>query len=99
MQPLIDPRGRPHIKCMKCRTEVVWPLGLDSELAAEFAEVSRADRLEGQRFAEAQFEFGAREAKALSLHVSQPKGQCHKCGKPVPQGESLCSCRSANINW
>jgi hypothetical protein len=99
MQPLIDPAGRPHISCLKCRTAVVWPSDLDLGEAAEFARTARVDSLAGQRFAEAKLGLGPREAKALALHVSRPEGRCHKCGEPVPSGESLCSCRSANINW
>lgn len=95
----MESAGRSFIECCKCRTTVVWPADISAALAAEFAIAARRDRLEGMCFAESKLRLGPREAKVLSLHVTRPAGHCHKCGKPVEKGESICACRSANIDW
>jgi len=47
-----------------------------------------------------QFGFTMQEAKALTLHVTRKKGECHRCHRPVTDGASICShCRSANLDW
>ncbi len=78
---------------------VVWPDDLTDQTKASFAELVRSDPVKGMRFAEAQFGLDAREAKVLVLHITSAPGVCHKCGKPVVSGESLCSCRSVNLDW
>lgn len=95
----LDPAGRPHMQCAKCRMAVVWPTGLTAEQAEKFAFVVRADPVEGIRFAETHLGLGAREAKVLVVHVTRIAGVCHKCGKPVSKGESVCTCRSVNLDW
>lgn len=95
----IEPKGRPHMQCAKCRMAVVWPDGLTTEKKSEFAAVVREDSVEGIRFAEAHFGLDPREAKVLVLHISPTMGECHKCGKRVPPGESVCACRSVNLDW
>jgi endogenous inhibitor of DNA gyrase (YacG/DUF329 family) len=96
---LIKPAGRLYIQCEKCRTSVVWPVGISESLAVEFAAIARSNSLKGMKFAHEVLGLNSREVKALSLHVTRPAGHCHKCGKPVLKGESVCSCRSANIDW
>ena len=95
----IEPAGRPNLQCTKCRMTVVWPDGLTEKDKAEFASVVRDDPLNGLRVAETKFQFGAREAKVLVLHITHTRGECHKCGRSVTLGESVCSCRSVNLDW
>ncbi|WP_377154395.1 hypothetical protein ACFJIX_20695 [Roseateles sp. UC29_93] len=96
--PLIDPAGRPHIKCLKCRAVVVWPSDLREEDAALLGALAQRDRLEASKHAEMLLGLEPRAAKALALHLAVDNA-CHKCGRGVPKGVSLCECRSANINW
>jgi hypothetical protein len=95
----IEPMGRPHMQCAKCRMTVVWPDGLTEGRRAEFASVVRGDPVQGMRFAETHLGLGGRESKVLVLHLTSTPGICHKCGKTVVAGESLCSCRSVNLDW
>lgn len=99
MSKLIEPAGRPFIYCGKCRVDVVLPSNLSAEEAAKFAVIVRNDSLEGVLYAEQNLGLGPREAKALTLHVTRSPGLCHKCGKPVAKGESVCTCRSVNLDW
>jgi hypothetical protein len=96
--PLIDPAGRPHIKCLKCQTLVVWPSELKPEDAVRLGVFARRSRLEAAKCAETVLGLEPRAAKALVLHLAVDDA-CHKCGRVVPKGVSLCECRSANINW
>jgi hypothetical protein len=95
----LEPAGRPHMQCTKCRMAVIWPSGPTIEQAARFALVVRTDPIEGMRFAETHLGLDAREAKVLVLHVTRVPGVCHKCSKPVSTRESVCTCRSVNIDW
>lgn len=99
MQALVDPAGRKHIQCAKCRVAVVLPLDATGVQKAEFAAVVRRDSVQGIRFAERAFSLGPRESKVLALHITQAPGKCHRCGAPVQIGESVCSCRSVNLDW
>ncbi len=99
MQPLVDPAGRPHIQCAKCRVAVVLPVGATESQKAEFAATVRRDSVQGIRLAESAFSFGPREAKVLALHVTREPGKCQRCGRKVSAGESTCSCRSVNLDW
>ncbi|MFX1678767.1 hypothetical protein PV762_06010 [Mitsuaria sp. CC2] len=96
--PLIDPAGRPHIKCLKCRAFVVWPSELRPEDAALLGAFAQQDRLEAAKYAEMYLGLEPRAAKCLALHLSV-NDACTRCGRTVPKGESLCECRSANLNW
>jgi hypothetical protein len=96
---LMEPNGRPHIECPKCRVAVVWPSSLTAAQAAVIAATVRRDTLEGMHFAELELGLGPREAKALALHITKVAGVCHRCGKAVSKGESVCVCRSANLDW
>ena len=96
---LIEALGRPHIECPRCRTTVVWPTDLPDPLKHQLAAVTRHDTLEGMQFAEKHIGLATREAKALALHITKAPGGCHRCGLSVSAGESVCSCRCANIDW
>ncbi len=95
---LIEARGRPHLRCDKCETIVVWPASLSSREKIAVAAITRKDALDGAKFAEV-LGLGAREAKALVLHVTQTQGVCRKCGEKVEGGESICPCGSLNLDW
>jgi hypothetical protein len=97
---LIEPKGRPHLECPKCRTCVVWPESLTPAGAAALADVVRTDTSEGARFAHQKLGLDLREAKALALHITSTKGVCHRCKSQVIGSESVCTkCRSANLDW
>lgn len=97
---LIEPNGRPHIECPKCRTCVVWPGSLTSNQASTFAELVREAPVAAVRHAHDHLHLGLREAKALTFHVTKIRGTCHRCGTPVTGAESVClKCRSANLDW
>lgn len=99
MSKLIEPAGRSFIHCGKCRTDIVLPTNLSAQEAAKFAVIVRNDSVEGVRYAEKNLGLGSKEAKALTLHVTRSPGSCHKCGKPVVKEESVCTCRSVNLDW
>jgi hypothetical protein len=99
MQPFVDPAGRPYMKCAKCRVAVVLPPERIASLESKFATVVRQDSVQAMRFAEAEFSLCARESKVLVLHVTREPGKCHRCSKPVHGRESVCSCRSVNLDW
>src|SRR5262245_4982770 len=97
---LIQPKGRPHIVCPKCKTNVVWPLGLSAEEKQELADEVRSGPLNGTRWAHSRLGLDLREAKALSLHITREHGKCHRCGTAVKGEVSVCrKCRSANLDW
>lgn len=96
--PLINPAGRPHLRCPGCKTFVVWPTSLASSDATTFCKIAHRDRLEAANFAETVLGLEPRAAKALALHVSDGDA-CHKCGLALPKGTSLCLCKSVNVNW
>jgi hypothetical protein len=97
---VIEPKGRPHIACRKCRQNVVWPESLSTDEKRQIADVSRKSRAEGASLAKLKLRLELREAKVLSLHISREPGSCHRCGHPVTGEVSICSnCRSANLDW
>ncbi len=96
--PLINPAGRPHLRCLKCRTHLVWPTELESVDLAKLCEIAHRDPLEAATFAETVLGLAPRAAKALALHVSE-RGAFHNCGRAVVAGASLCVCKSVNLNW
>jgi hypothetical protein len=96
---VIDPGDRPQIVCRKCGATVVWPKDLSPTLAPEFASITRESRLKGAEFAHSRLGLGLREAKALPLHVTEVPGICRRCRSRVPKGESVCTRRSACIDW
>jgi hypothetical protein len=59
----------------------------------------RQDSVQAMRLLEAKWAFDPRESKVLVLHITREQGMCHKCGLPVPLGESTCRCRSVNLDW
>ena len=77
---------------------MVWPAELASADAATFCKIARRDRLEAARFAEAVLGLEPTAARALALHVSEGD-TCHKCGRAVGAGASLCICKAVNVNW
>ena len=87
------------MQCAKCRMTVVWPDSLTAEKKSEFAAIVREDSVQGIRFAETHFELNPRAAKVLVLHIAHRRSECHMCGKRVPLGESVCACRSVNLDW
>ena len=95
----IEPLGRPHMQCAKCRMLVVWPNDLGNDEKVAFAAVVRDDSVQGMQFAKNQFGLGEREAKVLVLHITSKPGVCRKCQKPVAAQESICSCRSVCLDW
>lgn len=99
MKQLLDPGGRAHLPCSKCRTAVILPPHHDTQLEADFAALVRRDAVEGARFAEAAFGFGPREAKILALHITREPGKCHRCGKSLSARNTVCTRRSANLDW
>lgn len=99
MQKLIEPGSRPHVYCGKCRIAVILPAEISAEEAASFAAVVRKDSVKAMRIAESQFSLGAREAKALVLHVTRHPGKCNRCECKVTSGELVCTCRSLNLDW
>jgi hypothetical protein len=97
---IIEPRGRPHIECPKCRTCVVWPVSFSASEATAFAEITRRSTSDGARYAVEKFGLDLREAKALAIHVTRTKGVCHRCKSLVIGSESVCTkCRSVNLDW
>ena len=99
MQALVDPAGRKHLQCAKCRVAVVLPSDATEVQKAELAAVVRQDSVQGIRFAERAFSLGPRESKVLVLHITREPGKCHRCGALVQAGESVCSCHSVNLDW
>jgi hypothetical protein len=95
----IEPEGRPHLRCAKCRMAVIWPESLTADGKATFASLARRDPVGAMRKAEDNFGFDSREAKVLVLHITRHPGQCHKSGKPMQGGERICTCRSVNLDW
>lgn len=77
---------------------VLPPAECANELPA-FAALVRSDSVVAMRHAEKAFSLDPREAKALVLHVPRTPGHCLRCDEAVPAGVSVCSCRSAVLNW
>ena len=97
---LIEPMGRPYIACPKCKTNVVWLESLSEADRHAIAETTRQSRFEGAKRMVSEFGLDLRLAKGLSLHISQPRGKCHRCGGALSGAVSLCpNCRSANLDW
>lgn len=97
---LMEPSGRPHIECPKCRTYVVWPSGFTAEQKAALAVLVRSGTLEGFRYAHEALGLDLREAKALSYHITRSKGICHRCKSEIAGQETVCTkCQSANLDW
>ena len=95
----IEPNGRPFVECAKCRVAVVIPPINDVTNLSAFARLRRDDPVADIRHAEEVFALGSRESKVLVLHVPREFGHCNRCGKPVAEGVSVCTCRSVNLNW
>lgn len=87
-----------HLQCRECGALVAWPEATSPKQKHAMAAMTRIDTLDGARFAEI-LGLGAREAKALALHVTKVSGSCHRCGQVVPAGESICACGAANLDW
>lgn len=93
------PNGRPYLHCTRCRMSVIWPTDMVLETKAAFASSVRDDIVRAMRNAESQFGLDSRESKVLVLHITREPNVCHKCKKSVVSGESICSCKSVNLNW
>ena len=88
------------IVCPRCRTDVRWPAHLSAAEKVSFADATRANRLQGTRFAVDHFNMELRDAKSLAFHVSASGKRCHRCGHALEGEASLCShCKSANLDW
>jgi len=77
---------------------VLPPVECADDLPA-FAALVRKDSVVAMRHAELMFSLCPRESKALVLHVPRTPWHCARCDEPVPAGVSVCSCRSAVLNW
>lgn len=97
--PEEHPTHRRFWDCPNCRVSVAMPSDLSLTDAQEFAALCRRDRVGAMRFAENQFSLGLRESKALVLHVTSKCGVCHRCNRPLASRESVCACRSLNLDW
>jgi hypothetical protein len=98
---LIEPNGRPHIFCPKCRTNVVWPSSLSPEDKSKIAAEVRESPLAAVKLNHEHFGLNLREAKALAFHVTKSVGsaiavtdRCRKkcrsvanAGRPIWIGE------------
>lgn len=96
--PFVDPAGPPHIKCLRCRAIVAWPLDLGQEEAAHLYALARRDRLEAARYAETVLGLEPKVAVPLAQHASESE-HCPHCGREPPRGDSLCLCRATNVKW
>jgi len=97
---LIEPNGRPHIFCPKCRTNVVWPSSLSPEDKSKIAAEVRESPLAAVKLNHEHFGLNLREAKALAFHVTKKRGECHRCHRPLQEEVSICGqCRSTNLDW
>lgn len=79
--------------------DVTWPKEFTSEDKKDLAMEVRRDIVQAMRQLEARWLVDPRESKVLVLHITREPGTCHKCGLPVPLGESACRCRSVNLDW
>jgi hypothetical protein len=68
---LIEPNGRPHIFCSKCKANVVWPASLSSEEKSRFAAEARESPLAAVKLTHERLGLNLREAKALAFHVTR----------------------------
>ncbi|WP_316234184.1 hypothetical protein [Bradyrhizobium sp. SZCCHNR1098] len=94
--------ARLSVFCPKCTTTVTWPSSLSATDQARIAAEIRRSPIEGHKLLVAQFGFSMAEAKALTLHVTQTAGTCHRCRRPLSRKDDVivCEmCRSANLDW
>jgi hypothetical protein len=96
---ILDPAGRPHMHCARCKMQVIWPTAFSAADKADFAALRRSDPVQAMRYLEEVHGHGARESKVLVLHIPAKPGICIKCSQPVSAGESTCTCRSVSLNW
>jgi hypothetical protein len=67
---VIEPRGRPHISCPRCKAFVIWPTTFTANEKSLLAAEVRSGPISGIRFARSQFELDLREAKAPAFHIT-----------------------------
>jgi hypothetical protein len=96
---LIEPKGRPYLFCGRCRTNVVWPASLSAEEKSRIAVEVRSNALCGVKLLHSQFGLDLPEAKVLWFHITQKRGGCHRCYRPVQDEVSICTqCKSASLD-
>jgi adenosyl cobinamide kinase/adenosyl cobinamide phosphate guanylyltransferase len=79
---------------------VVWPLSLSPSEKSRIAAEVRADTLAGCKMIHEEFGLDFREAKALSLHITDRAGACNRCHHALHDEVALCEqCRAANLDW
>ncbi|MGJ5121006.1 hypothetical protein [Bradyrhizobium oligotrophicum] len=94
--------ARLSVHCPKRTITVTWPSSLSAEHKAKIAREIRRSQIAGHKLLAAEFGFSMAEAKALTLHVTQTAGTCHRCRRPRSRKDDVivCEmCRSANLDW
>jgi uncharacterized OB-fold protein len=98
MRTVVEPQQAIH--CTRCGSTLVWPVALSDVEKAEIAQSARPHPIHAITSIKTRLNLTLTQAKALSLHISQARGQCHRCGTSLGGAEAICTkCNSANLNW
>jgi hypothetical protein len=92
--------GGAHIQCPRCGARLAWPSSLTNDQAAAIAALTRANALDGARYAHEKLGLELTDAKAISFHITRQRGMCHRCHSAIAGSESVCAkCNSLNLDW
>jgi hypothetical protein len=89
-----------QFECKRCRAKWSTP-SLTAEARRRLADLVRRERIfEWMAFLRS-LGFTFAEAKPTSHHITSIPDRCHKCGRELPNSpeETVCRCRSLNLNW
>ena len=86
--------------CPRCKASISWPAQITSEAREQIAAEVRSMGLRAIHGIGASAGLGLAEAKALLFHITRIRGQCHRCGRDLTAGATICQhCQSANLDW
>jgi hypothetical protein len=89
--------------CPQCRNHILIPAELNESAQVNLADFLRSSRrrIETMEKLMQSYGMGLRDAKALTAHITDPRGHCANCaGHLLEEGITHCpSCSALNLNW
>jgi hypothetical protein len=99
-RPLIPEGYTEPVLCPQCKAPVAWPAAATTTSLSEAAATWRSKGLPAVYIIQNSLGLPHFNAKVLTFHLTREKGCCHRCGKPVSEGVSICAnCNSVNLDW
>jgi DNA-directed RNA polymerase subunit RPC12/RpoP len=88
-------------ECQKCGAKVELPDEVPRHVRSEVQRIAEQSRIDAMMYLRNQTELDLARSKAVSFHLANANGGCHRCGTTLPVGDEVgCEkCKSFNLNW